>query len=227
MKIQIRTSQGGILNVASDDPEVEAHFARPESFTDAILNQINQSRIYDPYFVGRIDLTFLDLGANVGLVSLYAQDACKRIVAVEPHPGHFAILQKLTRRFKPIEPLNVAVAPVTGPIKLYLKPDNTTMHSLVGSTYGSIVVPGMKLFDLLASQSLTMVDLCKVDIEGSEMMSITPEELDACRPHIRSYFMECHPGGECEYIRKHFESMFAGAGYSVKTLSCDSFYAKR
>lgn len=221
--IQIVTSKGKTLEIPLASPAAIDHFQNPTSFTGVILDQINNRRLYDRYFAGKDGLVLLDLGANVGLVSLYAQDACARVIAVEPCPVHCAILRELTAPFPNIEIVPVAIAPVTQPISLFLKRDNTTMHSLVGSGADTVTVDGITLTRLCDQYRLDSVDLCKVDIEGSEFLALTPDEVKSNNKRIKSYFMECHPAGD--HVRTHFEQLFGTAGYQVETLGIDTLYA--
>ena len=74
---------------------VANHVNRAASNVQGLLDQINLEVMYDFAFRGKQNLTFLDLGANIGLVSLHALDVCDRIVAVEPDPDTFAVLDLL------------------------------------------------------------------------------------------------------------------------------------
>ena len=51
--------------------------------------------------------TIIDIGANIGMFSLYARflQPLARIIAIEPHPAIFKILQDNTRRMD-IETIN-------------------------------------------------------------------------------------------------------------------------
>jgi len=52
--------------------------------------------------------TFLDIGANIGIYSLYAASRGVRVVAVEPHPGNFQALatnQRFLNRHLSIRPV--------------------------------------------------------------------------------------------------------------------------
>ena len=46
-----------------------------QTYIDTLKDQINGG-MYDHLFKGRSNLTFLDIGANIGLVSIYAVPYC-------------------------------------------------------------------------------------------------------------------------------------------------------
>lgn len=190
MTKHILTANGARYEIPMEDPEVRRHFEAPSSYTDEILRQINEARFYDPLFKGQKDLVFYDIGANVGLVSLYAQDACCKIFAVEPSE-HFNVLSKLAKPFPNIVPLQRALNDHNGPVPLRLFEGNTTGHSLVlpvGST--SMIVSGVTLSVLLAAHN--HVDVVKVDIEGAEMTAINDEELEKIRGKVTTFYIEAH-----------------------------------
>ena len=88
----IKTSQNNEWKIVSDDVDVLAHFNDPENHINTITRQICEEGMYHPIFLGKSNMTVLDLGANCGLFSLYAADSCKQVVAVEAAwPGNLGI----------------------------------------------------------------------------------------------------------------------------------------
>jgi len=75
---QIKTTKNRIYNIETDDAEIVDWFDRPDvTMTECILDQLNTERLYDPVLANKENLTILDVGANIGLFSLYAQDSAK------------------------------------------------------------------------------------------------------------------------------------------------------
>lgn len=173
------------------DPFVANHLALGSSLTDALIHQINDG-MYEPLVKNLIAGVFLDIGANTGLVSLYFSVLCKRIVAVEPAPETFRVLEAIMRGYKNIECVQVALAPVNGSVAFYLNEINTTASSTV-NTYGvKTTVRGMTLASILSVHQLESVDVCKIDAEGAEGESLTFDQLKAAAPIIKSYYIETH-----------------------------------
>ena len=92
----IITCSGRNVDLAGDEA-VTKHLWDPKGYAQFIIRQINSDRIYDRCLKDKTDLVILDIGANVGLFTLYAQDAAKRLVAVEPTPSHQHVFEQLTR----------------------------------------------------------------------------------------------------------------------------------
>ena len=224
MKIEIETAIGpSVLQV--DSPEAVKHFTEISNHTGDILHQTKQG-LYNRFFKGKTDLALLDIGANIGLVTLYAQPVCRRIVAVEPTPAHCEILRELTAPFGNIEVVQAALSPINGPVNLFLCQENTTMNSLLRNGKESLRVDGLALSNL-CERFRSRVDLCKVDIEGGEYPCLTLDQLKTCRRVIQAYYVETHPCAEFGQVdgRKRLEALFAQCGYFVETLGPETTYA--
>lgn len=160
-------------------------------YIDSVQEQIDHGMYHD-LFVGKSDLVFLDIGANVGMVSIYASPYCNRIVAVEPSPQTFEKLVKNTHIYQMIECVQVALATVDGFVPFYVNDINFTASSTV-NTYGKqIMVEGMKLSTMLQVYKLDHVDVAKLDIEGGEGESLNFRELEHATSIIDTYFIEFH-----------------------------------
>ena len=62
--------------------------------TDIIIDQLNRG-LFDRFMPKGTDLVMVDLGANIGLWTLYAKDSCKKLVAVEPATHNCYIFEEL------------------------------------------------------------------------------------------------------------------------------------
>jgi hypothetical protein len=128
---QIKTTKNRIYNIETDDAEIVDWFDRPDvTMTECILDQLNTERLYDPVLANKENLTILDVGANIGLFSLYAQDSAKQIICLEPTPVTLNILEKLTAGVDNIKITPVALSDTDGEITFYIN-ENPTINSLV------------------------------------------------------------------------------------------------
>lgn len=228
----LRTSKGNELKVKANTVGSIAHFNDPENHVDTILNQINVERMYDPIFAGRTDMTVLDLGANVGLFSLYAADSCKRIVAVEAVPTTYMIMNELTAEHPVIEAQQYAISDANKDVSFFLN-ENSTTNSLVNRRGEEITVPGITLESLLTTCNLDQVDFVKCDIEGSEMISLTESTLAPVADKINFWFVEVHQTNSDEQPwpgnlgnnREVLGAMLKNFGYSVEPVIHDQLYA--
>jgi FkbM family methyltransferase len=174
------------------DPIVATHIQASHSLVDTLIHQINIEKIYERFFEGKKNLTFLDIGANIGLVSIYSSPACDRVLAFEPAPDTYKVLESLTLPFDQIETVPFALATVDDTIDFYLNDINSTASSTV-NTYGTRTrVDGMRLSSMLRIYQLESVDICKVDAEGGEGESLTADQIAIASPVVKTWYIETH-----------------------------------
>ncbi len=138
---------------------------------------------------------FLDIGSNIGLVSIYAAPSCKRIVALEPDPWNWLVLKSMVQSL-PIEIQQIALAPEIGLVDFYQNDLNTTASSTV-NTYGKKTrVQSWTLMETLRVCQLEHVDICKCDSEGAEGASLNFDQLESAKDIIHTYYIETH---NCPY----------------------------
>jgi len=165
------------------------------AYIENIIKQINGG-MYQHLFLNAIGLmsglTFLDIGANLGLVSIYAAPFCKQVIAMEPAPNVYPIMQELVRPFKNITPFSWALETYDGQKQMFINDINFTASSTV-NTYGTPqLVTCTKLSSFLKFTNLTHVDVCKIDIEGSEGESLDYYEINNAKDIIDKWFIEVH-----------------------------------
>lgn len=211
------------------DPMVAAHFESRHGYADEVLRQINEERLYERYFDGRRNLVFLDLGANIGLVSIHALQSCQRIVAVEPAPDAYAVLKAMTHAMPKIETIQAAIAPHDGRCEFYVNDINSTANSTVNTAGVKTSVRGVTLTNLLKEAQLTHVDFCKVDIEGAEGESLNMAELGAAKDIVDSYFIETHncPKTTWEHKLGEIVGNLARCGYRHMEINGMGVYARK
>lgn len=201
-----------------------------QPYIDTLKDQI-KSGIYDHLFNGepctrtyqppKRDLVFLDIGANIGLVSIYAVPYCKRIVAVEPCKETYNRLKDNTRNYPIIETVQAALAPNNGLHEFFVNDINFTASSTV-NTYGRrIEVVGQTLQSILIQNDLTHVDVCKIDTEGAEGEALNLSQLEAVSAIIKTYYIETHncPKTTWEHKLGTLVGNLARCGYSEMTIS--------
>lgn len=222
-------ASGRSFDLSMFDPFVAKYFSETHTMTAELLRQIETERMYERYFAGKKGLTFLDLGANIGLVSIYAADACRRIVAVEPDPDAFTVLKAITHGLPQIEPMCAAIAPANGPCDFHVNKINSTANSTVNTAGQLTRVRGVTLSSLLMEQQLTEVDFCKADIEGAEGESLSLGELVFAKEIIRSWYVETHncPKTTWQHKLGELASNFLKLGYRHLEINGMGIYAKR
>ena len=118
-------------------------------------------------------MTFVDIGAHVGLFTLPAAiwvGETGRVVAFEPHPDNFALLeQNIASNDVPtnIEAVQSAVSDVSAPVHLHTSTFNTGDHQLFHKGgRDTIEVKCTTIDEYFPSGS--SIDVIKMDVQGAE-----------------------------------------------------------
>lgn len=213
--MNLTTCNGQPFEIPLFDPVVAAHFHSPSSLVDTLMDEIGTRERYAEFFKGKKDLTFVDIGANIGLVSLYAAPACSRIIAVEPAPETFKVLKAMTHKFPQIECVNAALLDRDGTHEFFLNNENSTASSAVNPFGDCIEVQGMTLTSLLSIYQLEHVDVCKADIEGAEGDALSLPQLSAAKRTVDTFFIETHncPKSSWEVKMTALVAILSALGY--------------
>jgi FkbM family methyltransferase len=230
----ILTTKNNTHTIDTTDGDVAAWFANSHlTQTHIILRQLNEERFYQPVLGEAEGYTILDIGANIGLFSLYAKDSAARIVAIEPTPATFKMLQKLTAGESKIETVPVALSGHDGTVDFYVNP-NPTVNSLVNRVGEKVTVEARTIATILKEHNLDRVDFVKCDIEGGEMFAITPETISEVADRIGFWAVELHQTnadtgaawpGNLEDNRQALAKVFADCGYQVAVVEHDQLLA--
>lgn len=117
--------------------------------------------------------TIIDIGAHIGLFSIYVSQYCKdgRIFSFEPVPENYDLLKHNVdlNQIKNIKCFQKAVTDKATQIKMYLNNDFAA-HSIFNVSEKSICVESISLMEILDSYNIEKCDLLKLDCEGSEYM---------------------------------------------------------
>ncbi len=123
----------------------------------------NVYRIHDSDF--RPNGVLLDVGANIGAVSVFGSSLGAYVVAVEPEPDNLSYLQRNldSNMIGGYRVLPVALGPVTSRARMTPCHGNSYM-----SSDGPVEVDVITVEAALALAGVDEVDVCKIDIEGAE-----------------------------------------------------------
>lgn len=145
----------------------------------------------------------LDVGANKGkYTQLLAATGC-RVIAFEPDPVAFGILEQNLRGFDNVVLINAAVSTTAGTATMYRRADferdpagyseGTSLHADKSNlgTDNSITVRTVNLVQWL-NELDAQVDLLKMDIEGEEVPMLEQFIAAGCLDRIGQMFVETH-----------------------------------
>lgn len=151
-------------------------YLRPHSFDKyAIWENWQLGQYFNPDKPISPDSIIVDIGAHIGSFAILAAKKAHRgrVLAFEPHPENFRLLQKNIRvnRCSNIQAFPYAVTG-NGSSKsanLFIYPTHSGSHSLVHKiSSSSITIPTITLPQILTRYRLPQIDLLKIDAEGSE-----------------------------------------------------------
>jgi FkbM family methyltransferase len=135
--------------------------------------------------VGARPFVFVDIGANVGLFSLYvaATAPAARILAIEPEPGNFARLafNIAANPEVQITPLQLALGDAEGTAEIVLNARDRggTRLAAAGMRGRGVAVRCRPLLAVVREAGVTAIDALKIDVEGAEDRVLMPFFRDA------------------------------------------------
>jgi FkbM family methyltransferase len=164
-------------------------------------NLLFTPRMYEPEELGELEtdiaraktegrtFTFVDIGANVGLFSLFVASCAgpqARILAIEPEPGNLRRLE-FNVRVNPGAPITIvpkALSDEAGfvAVELDRRDRGGTRTKKLGQAEAPteiVRVPSLPLLALLAGEGVDAVDAIKIDVEGLEDVILHPFFRDA------------------------------------------------
>lgn len=116
----------------------------------------------------------IDVGAHIGIYSIYVSEYAERVIAIEPETINFNHLITNIQSKGNIYPFKIALGDENRKIKLFL---HTSLgHSLLfpSNQFEEILV--RKLDDVIEELELRKVDLIKIDTEGYELQVLKGAE---------------------------------------------------
>ena len=188
--------------------------------TDSDLRTFWQIFARRVYAVHGSDRVILDVGANIGLFTIYAarQAPGARIFAVEPFPATFVRLQQMVHDHQLDDQVTCLNRAVTGCSKTYLMrdvPRSSQQRSVIALKPGltGFEVQGTTLAEMIQECRLERIDLLKMDIEGSEYAALLATPLDVLGT-IGRIALEYH--GHCSpYSKQELFRHLSSAGFQI------------
>ena len=196
--------------------------------SELLVEDIHIQRIYD-HFEYEDNWIILDLGAHVGIFSLYVSKKAMhgKIYAIEPFPCNYCALKAniSLNSLVNIITINAAVSNRTGWQSLFVYPRTESCSLLKRLDKQIVDVVKVKTFtydDLLSEYGIKKVDLVKVDIEGSERellegMKMLPTRI--AMAHYHSKYARCA-------TKEELGQMLEEKGYRITGLNQHTFFAR-
>lgn len=185
-------------------------------------NQINE--IYKLHNYGLFhrpkDGIYMDIGANVGMASMYFQRDAKQIYSLEPNPVLYEALVKNTSKYSNIKTFNVGIGFANEEATMFAdnddSPPQTLFENIRTEDPQTQVVTLKRLDTFMEENQIPYVNVLKIDVEGAEY-AILPSsgfanvanriDMIVGEAHYNDYgcFAECIP----EILKEYgFETSF-------------------
>lgn len=163
---------GRKVRVHPEDNVCEKRVLFTPQFFDPVELQVLAAAVRDGF-------TFVDLGANVGIYSLFVAGLAgrkARILAVEPQPEIYRRLSfnVAANDLGTIKTLQCAVADRDGTLDLFIDRGNRGQSSIAMVTGEKVSVQCRSLESVLVESGFDRVDALKIDIEGAEDTVLVP-----------------------------------------------------
>ena len=130
----------------------------------------------------------LDVGANIGIYTLLAAKRGARVFSIEADPKNVNSLRQniSLNHFDNVTVFPFAACDKAGELKLFRNPSNSG-GSNVFSGEPSGVIPAITIDSL----NIPSIDVCKMDIEGSELSALKGMTETIARSPNMKLFIEC------------------------------------
>ena len=187
---------GNEINLSSSE-NYKSHALAEHSCVDAIVSQFNNEFYY--YLKDQEELNLIDLGANIGLFSLFVSPVCEKVFAVEPTPSHFELLKEVVKLSGKtnIEPHQLAIGTSDGEAEFNIHERNSTMNSFLDCPVDPhsgkpVKVKTQTLNSFIDSLDVDRVGFVKMDIEGFENEVIFEPSFEDAITKIDGLYVEVH-----------------------------------
>ena len=187
---------GNEINLSSSE-NYKNHALAEHSCVDAIVSQFNNEFYY--YLKDQEELNLIDLGANIGLFSLFVSPVCEKVFAVEPTPSHFELLKEVVDLSGKtnIELHQLAIGTADGEADFNIHERNSTMNSFLDCPVDphsgkTVKVKTQTLNSFIDSLDVDRVGFVKMDIEGFENEVIFEPSFEDAITKIDGLYVEVH-----------------------------------
>mgnify|MGYP001608676553 FL=1 len=166
----------------------------------------------------------IDIGAHVGLFTLYASQYCKNgtIFCFEPVDENYDILvDNITQNnLKNVKPFKSAVSKSESTITIYRNKDEAG-HSMFSFTSHALKVDSISLKKIIDENSVNQCNLIKIDCEGAEYEIIESLPLEYFKK-ISKLIIEYHFADSKPKLVNDLKTKLMTASFKISTVSHSS-----
>lgn len=205
---------------------------RPGTSDRMIFNDIWLRRVYCRENTIRPNDVVIDIGAQIGLFSLFAASRSARVYSFEPFPENFSMLKENIARNHledRVLPFRLAVWSTLGQVELY-RSDLSGSHSVMVRSSASVHAETTTLERIMNDHRIGRCGLLKIDAEGSEypILYTTPRDVLARVDRISLEWHDLESPAMPQYEHNSLKRFLEGQGFRVATQrGLDVFQASR
>lgn len=197
------------------------------NFLGHIVSEIYKEGVYNQFLpLEKKGKIALEIGGNIGIVSLFLSKYFEKVLVLEPSSEHFETLSYMIEynKLDNVKPIKKALFTENGKFPFGGPDTNKTMRSLHMATWqdGKPIeeVETITLEKLMEDEKIDHVDFMKLDCEGTEMEICSSEGFRKVAPKIDSMLIEKHSwSGRNSH---QLDEALKKAGFKVKTLATDA-----
>ncbi len=176
------------------------------------------------------DGVFIDIGANIGLFSLFVARLFPRarVFAFEPHPRLHRCIQKTAHdaKLSHLEAHQACVSRADGQIQLLINSNDSGGHTTDASQIrdsekqSELTVKAAALDRFVKDKNLGRIDVIKIDVQGAEwdVLLGAQESLRRFKPKILVE-MDNHRVVNADSQVQSIQKLFSDIGYQVRRVS--------
>jgi len=173
------------------------------------------------------DDVVVDLGANIGMFTLFASNKVKKVYSIEPLPDTYECLVKNTKKLENVITLNKAIYSTEKEME-FIQNEISISSSFFRKKPNSetIKVKTIKFDNMLKEHNISRVNYLKVDIEGAEFDLFENINEDYLQNNIDKIFMEVHimnDNFKLEHIISKIDKYFH---YNIESENVDTYDIK-
>ena len=191
-----------------------------EDYIPEVIKETWIEKLYDPYI--KKDMVVAEVGANIGIFTLWAYQHASKIYAFEPSEQHFETLTHMLAfndMLDKVTPQKLALSNENTKTKFYHS-GNTTSFSLSDAVSNG-EFEEVECVDIeVMFKDIPHIDLLNVDIEGFECRVFASEEFERVAPKIDTIICEWHTWSGITVSQ--MEAMFKDRGYKTKMLKTEA-----
>ena len=196
------------------------------------FSEIYKDRIYEPYLEKVKDAVVLDIGANIGVFTLYASKYAKQVYSVEPSLTHFNALSEMIKvnQLNNVKAIRKALfIDNDKTYDLWHNPNKTmySLHQAVSDGTPPEKVQTISLDKLFEDEKIENCHLLKLDIEGTEVEVVSSSGFAKVSDKVDAVVGETH-GWSGRHPNQLIDA-FKQNGFIVETIPGDAqlFVAKK